>query len=267
MDRSCHEGICDPPPLRILNWIGSALLVLLFVRLLHDPHIPPKLYWLSWLAALTVMARIGCHGGQWLTRVSPAALPSNHGMGDVAAKNAVWVLFGIGLPMAVGTTLALLARLLHPGGPPPHPGPPPAPPPGPEFLELLHHGMGHGQGPGIFLGMAMVFVPTAVLCLALAPWARHHLKSREAWGPLDGNALMAGVATVGYSLLLITLMREPGLHRLQHDLVMMLSPKVLPNHALASAVAFGVWKLWFGCKACRPGPPAPEPPTEAAGPT
>lgn len=266
MDPCCgpgrSEGPCEPKPLMALGMLGGAVLLVLFVRLLHDPHLPPRLYWLSWLAALLVMSRVGCLGGMWLNRRSPVALPEGHNLLDVIAKLKIWVAFGIGLPMAAFTTMGLIARLGNPGRPGP---PPPPPPPGPGALwhEVLHHGGGHGADPGPFLGMALVFVPTALVCLVGGLWARKYLKRREMLLKADKNAHRVGLITTGYSLSLLWFLLEPSPDRMRHDLAMMFCPTVLPNHAIATAAAAGVWKVWFAVRHRVCGTSAP-PPEEAA---
>lgn len=263
MDRSCHERGCDPPYLQALGMLGGALLIVLFVRLLHDPHVPPRLYGLTWLTAVVVMGRLAFLGAKWLVGRSPAALPEQHTLRDALARTAIWLSFGCGLLMSASATLGLVARLGGPGHPPPPP-PPPAPPVPPDLAMLLHHG-GPGPGPagpGIFLGLALVFVPTVLLCLALSPLARRQLQERELWTPLDAEAARAGLVLAAYGLGFLWLLLSPGPERLKHDLLQLFSPAVLPDHAIACAASFGAWKTWFLARR-RLGWEAPPPPPAA----
>lgn len=243
----CEEH-CEPPLLKVQGMLAGCLLLVLFVRLLNDPHLPPPVHELAALTAVLGMGRIACLGSRWLVKWSPVHLPPGCGLRDKLAKVLAWLGFGVGLPMAGFTTLALATRLGGPGRPPPLP---PQPPP-PEFLGFLAPLQGGPPPPppppgepGIVLGMALMFVPTALICLAAAPWAWNVLRQRELLRGPDAWAVRVGALTIGYSLALIWFMSGADAARVREALWQMLSIEVLPLHCMAAAAASGVWRVWF----------------------
>jgi hypothetical protein len=242
------ERKCEPLSLRLMGLATGAMLLVLFVRLLNDPDLPPALH--AWTVALVLvgMGRVSCLGSRWLLDQSPVALPPGRSAVERLAKVAVWLPFGIGLPMAKFATLSLLLHLSRPPG---------RPELFPAWTGPLH------EGPGIVLGMALMFVPTALVCLVIVPVARQILRRADLMTDADLWAGRAGMALVGYSLAVLYFLLQPDSQRLGQAIMSAFTPAALPNHFMAIAAAGGVWKVWFALKARGLGGLCPGCSTEA----
>lgn len=231
---SCTGPLPHHPTMRLM---AGAWLVVLVSFVINDRHQPGPLAIAATMVILLILGRAAVSGVRWLARESDVRFPSDRGRVPLQArvgKLVPWIGFGTALPASVLVTLLMLV----------------------------------GWRPPMMMGRMLVllllsFVPTLVLCLMLAPYARAQAASdwcgerdRGVFPLFIGLSLYAlgGFILVVHSPLQLGFWRFIGLLlRLVGGSVM---PVHLPQHIIAVSVACAVLRGWFCGTACMLPPGA-----------